>query len=172
MKELIQLRQPYFHIMFADRNEFNNFFFRIESELDTDIVLKQIDGNKCTTADNLFSEFSKVFEFPDYFGNNWAAFDECLNDLDWLEGKAYLLFINDSDKITKTSDDNFKNLMKLLERTVAEWTEGRNYDNFPSPPTPFHIVLHCSEEKSEEFKKRLEIAGMMNIELISINDFG
>lgn len=169
MKELMRLSQPYFHIMITDRNECNSLFSRIESEFEEDIVLKQIDGTKCTTVDNLFYEFSRAFEFPDYFGSNWAAFDECLNDLDWLEGKVYVLFITDADKIIITSENDFKTLMKLLVQTVDEWTEGRSYDDFPKPPTPFHVVLQCSKEKFEEFEKRLEKVGVMNIEILDTN---
>jgi RNAse (barnase) inhibitor barstar len=169
MKELIQLRQPYFHIMIADRNQCNNFFSHIEREFDEDVVLKLIDGIKCTTVDDLFYEFSKAFEFPDYFGNNWAAFDECLNDLDWLEGKAYVLFISDSDKIIITSENDFKTLMKLLVQTIDEWTEGKNYDEFPKSPIPFHVVLQCSKDGIEEFEKRLKKAGVMSIEILDTN---
>lgn len=170
MKELIQLKQPYFHIMTANREECNVLFTRIESKFDNDVIVKQIDGSKCITVDNLFYEFSKVFKFPDYFGNNWAAFDECINDLEWLEGKAYILFITESDKITKTSDNDFKTLIKLLMQTIVEWTEGRNYDDFPTQPIPFHIVLQSSTDNVEELKRRVKIAGIMNIEFIDIND--
>jgi len=166
MKELIQLRQPYFHIMIADRNECNNLFSHMESNFDEDVVLKQIDGTKCTTVDDLFHEFSKAFEFPNYFGNNWAAFDECLNDLDWLEGKAYVLLISDSDKIIITSENDFKTLMKILIQTVDEWTEGKKYDEFPKSPTPFHFVFQCSKEDFEEFEKRLEKSGVMSLEIL------
>ena len=34
----------------------------------------------------------KHFEFPDYFGNNWAAFDECINDLDCV--RCQFIYIN------------------------------------------------------------------------------
>jgi RNAse (barnase) inhibitor barstar len=170
MKELIQLNKPYFHIMFAEKNEFIKFYCRINSKINEDIILKQIDGNKCTTVEGLFNEFSRAFQFPDYFGSNWGAFDECLNDLDWLPGKAYILFIIDADKITETSDNSFENLIKLLERSVNEWTEGRNYDDFPSPPTPFHVVFQCSSVKRNEMELRFEITGLKNINVLNVTD--
>ena len=30
--------------------------------------------------DSLFEQISVVFGFPDYFGKNWDAFDECFHD--------------------------------------------------------------------------------------------
>jgi hypothetical protein len=38
-------------------------------------------GSKMQTLDALFDEFSAAWQFPYYFGYNWAAFDECLSDL-------------------------------------------------------------------------------------------
>lgn len=170
MKELFQLNKPYFHITFSEKDESNHVFSHIKSIIDRDIVLRKIDGNNCSTIDTLFDEFSKVFEFPDYFGNNWPALNECLNDLDWLPGKAYLLFIHDTDKITETSDASFNTLVKLLERSVNEWTEGRNYDNFPTPPTPFHVVFQCSNEKKNQIKLRLKMTGLKNINILKFTE--
>jgi hypothetical protein len=34
------------------------------------------------------AEFAASFQFPYYFGENWPAFDECINDLSWLHHAA------------------------------------------------------------------------------------
>ena len=33
-----------------------------------------------TTKSEVFQFYAKELEFPDYFGNNWDAFSECVND--------------------------------------------------------------------------------------------
>ncbi len=33
---------------------------------------------------DLFAVISNAMHFPDYFGHNWDALDECLGDMDWL----------------------------------------------------------------------------------------
>lgn len=170
LRELTQLKQPYFHLVVGERSELQHYFSVYESAKDCSTVVKQVEGSKCTTLDELFTEFASAFEFPDYFGNNWAAFDECLNDLDWLSSESYLLLISNIDQVSMTSDSTFKTLVEMLVRSVSEWTEGRNYDSYPTPPTPFHIVFQCSIEKENEVKSRFEVAGLKNINLLSITE--
>lgn len=170
LQELTQLKQPYFHLLVGERSELQRYFSAYQSAEDGSTVVKQVEGSKCTTLDKLFTEFASAFEFPDYFGNNWAAFDECLNDLDWLPSESYLLLISDIDQVSITSDNTFKTLVETLVRSVSEWTEGRNYDGYPTLPTPFHIVFQCSIEKENEVKSRIEMAGLRNINVLSITE--
>ncbi|HRE43604.1 MAG TPA: barstar family protein [Terricaulis sp.] len=39
----------------------------------------------------LFAALARTLRFPDYFGRNWAALDECLGDLSWLPRDVALL---------------------------------------------------------------------------------
>jgi hypothetical protein len=43
----------------------------------------------------LLRTVAKGLRFPAYFGMNWAALDECLADLEWLEGSAVWLWHED-----------------------------------------------------------------------------
>ncbi|MDX1932451.1 MAG: barstar family protein [Capsulimonadales bacterium] len=44
----------------------------------------RIDGNTVSTTDELFDCLSQYLEFPNYFGRNWSALEDCLGDLQWL----------------------------------------------------------------------------------------
>ncbi len=44
----------------------------------------------------LFTEIADAFHFPDYFGHNWDALDECLADLDWIPSDNYVLFVDNA----------------------------------------------------------------------------
>ncbi len=52
-----------------------------------------IDGNACTTLDAFYKEIKTALQFPNYFGNNLDALDECLNDLSGIEEEYIILLI-------------------------------------------------------------------------------
>lgn len=47
-----------------------------------------IQGKKCGQVSDLLTEFARALDFPDYFGHNWDALEECLADFDWLPAKG------------------------------------------------------------------------------------
>lgn len=42
--------------------------------------MTQLDVSSISTSEELHSLLASVFKFPDYYGNNWDAFDECIRD--------------------------------------------------------------------------------------------
>ena len=53
----------------------------------------ELDGAKAKNIDSFLREIAKSFRFPDYFGFNYNALLECLNDLDWIQEENYALYI-------------------------------------------------------------------------------
>jgi RNAse (barnase) inhibitor barstar len=42
----------------------------------------KIDVGSVTTRQELHSRLAEAFHFPDYYGHNWDAFDECIRDVE------------------------------------------------------------------------------------------
>ncbi|RPF35066.1 barstar family protein [Streptomyces sp. TLI_185] len=42
---------------------------------------KEILGTRCRTTIGLFAEWAGVLGFPDWFGHNWNAFEDCLRTM-------------------------------------------------------------------------------------------
>ncbi|MFC5661672.1 barstar family protein [Kitasatospora misakiensis] len=40
----------------------------------------EVSGSACRTTQGLFAAWAGALRFPDYFGHNWAAFNDCLRD--------------------------------------------------------------------------------------------
>ncbi|HKR63702.1 MAG TPA: barstar family protein [Thermoanaerobaculia bacterium] len=48
-------------------------------------------GAAIRSQEDLFRELARVLEFPDYFGHNWGAVSECLEDVDTEQPLALLV---------------------------------------------------------------------------------
>jgi RNAse (barnase) inhibitor barstar len=42
----------------------------------------RIELNRITSRKVLHADLARVFSFPDYYGRNWDAFDECIDDIE------------------------------------------------------------------------------------------
>ena len=85
-----------------------------------------------TTDKDLFAVVSTAMQFPDYFGNNWDALDECLGDMDWLPADGYLLILRDAARGWSQSP-------YVLGRFVTSWLEACEY--WTGNQVPFHLVF-------------------------------
>ena len=66
------------------------------------------------TIASLFDEMAAAFQFPDYFGENWAALDECLADLSWLPAAGYVVLIRESSEVLALEDAGSRSLLISL----------------------------------------------------------
>lgn len=49
-----------------------------------------LDGRSIIGKDSLLSAIGRVLQFPDYYGVNWDALEECLHDMSWHVGPVTL----------------------------------------------------------------------------------
>lgn len=73
------------------------------------------------TLEGLFREFVRGFKFPEYFGWNWPAFDECIRDLSWFPAKAYLVIIRHADELLAAEVSELATFRRLLEVAARYW---------------------------------------------------
>ncbi|HDR4565347.1 MULTISPECIES: barstar family protein [Bacillus cereus group] len=159
--KITSLNTPFIHLLFI--NELNNLK---DLRIEDNIELIPINGSKCGDINGLFSEFSKKMNFPDYFGDNWNSFDECINDLSWLKSKQYLILINDTEKLLANDNENFEVLIEILSDTCMEWAEGREYGELITFPTPFHVIFCCTDNKEKHIIERFKSIGIVEFDII------
>lgn len=135
-------------------------------ENDFDRIVVVLEGEQCKSVASLLKEFNEKFFFPDYFGFNFDALDECLNDLEWLEAEKYLVFIRDINLVLSEDPGAFNDFIMIIEMTVKEWNQGRQYGAQYTPPTPFDVVFHC-ENNLLGNELRLKSNGMDKLNIIS-----
>src|SRR5690606_39923890 len=53
-----------------------------------DFAVVAIDFASCTGKDDALARFARALRFPEWFGGNWDALQDCLSDLSWLDRKS------------------------------------------------------------------------------------
>jgi hypothetical protein len=163
--ELWQLSQPWFHAFIGTRADLTNFAWSLDPKGTRNFAIRTVRGPKMGTAPRLFDEISAAFQFPDYFGENWAALDECLGGLSWLPAAGYVIVIQEALRVLGDEQpDQFGLCLNGLARTAREWsTPVRRGEWWDRPGKPFHIVLHATpDDKSALFGRVREATEPMS----------
>ena len=74
---------------------------------------------------DLFTVFEDGLKFPDYFGRNWDAFEECIRDLSWLqEGR---IVVNHSDIPLVNDLSNSMIYVAILVGAIRKLSKSENH---------------------------------------------
>ncbi|HEY6084511.1 MAG TPA: barstar family protein [Nitrospira sp.] len=104
-----------------------------------------LKGSKCRSAAGLFAEFARALEFPEYFGHNWDALEECLADLEWLPAKGYVLVLTEAEHVLPRDEEDYATFLEVLSDAGEAWASGQGGMG-SKRATPFHVVLAVAEQ--------------------------
>lgn len=105
----------------------------IRTELENfDIVVVDCNVGQVKNDADLFKTISTALNFPDYFGNNWDAFEECLSDMEWLPTKSYVLMLFDAENLWKDATYTAGKLSSIWQLVAKQWADEK---------TAFHLVF-------------------------------
>jgi RNAse (barnase) inhibitor barstar len=115
----------------------------------------EIDGINCIDVDAFLSEIAKSFRFPDYFGHNYNALEECINDLDWIDLPNYILYIKNYMAFLANENIQTKlDTLTLFRNACIEWANVPNFegeDDFRKKAN-FTIYIERCEEINSDLK--------------------
>lgn len=154
-------KPPYLHIFVGDMTDCKKIYSLNELK----DFLHLIESERCVTRPKLFSAISESFKFPDYFGHNWDAVDECLSDLEWLQKPQWILLFKDADQLLKKEKiKEFAILIELLNDVSKEWASPQDYGlNHTLSCKPFHLIFQAKKENEDVLLKRLHEAFSISI---------
>lgn len=115
-----------------------------------DIYIASVDGRNCRTKDGLMTEFAKKLKFPDYFGRNWDAVEDCLEDLEWLPLNTrcggYAIFIIHPEELLVESPADYAIFVEIVKGAGEHWATP-SFDGTGRSAVPFHVVLLAPRNK-------------------------
>jgi RNAse (barnase) inhibitor barstar len=66
---------------------------------------------------------AKALVFPDYFGQNWDAFYDCLVDLEHDKGEGLLVVLRDASGFARAEPDEFAAAVDALQDAADFWED-------------------------------------------------
>lgn len=122
-------------------------------------VIRRLDSTKMTDVDGLLSEFAEKLEFPSYFGHNWYALVDCLDDLhgSWHGNLPVVVVVEDADELI--GKDFFPLLIALLCEAGERANLSLDADGLPRsrPPFPLHFVFFSARREIREVAAKLHV---------------
>jgi hypothetical protein len=73
-----------------------------------------------TTKDELLERIARSLDFPQWFGGNWDALEDCLSDLSWQPAQSWLLLVRD---FYGCAPDDLGVLLDVLGSAAEFWAE-------------------------------------------------
>lgn len=105
------------------------FIFQDNLQIEADDLFVRL-GVICTRAE-LFDRLSTALKFPDYFGGNWDALDECLRDFHWVEQRRVLIHHDELPYLPKSELCIY---LEILQRSVEDWFGDEHHELIVSFP--------------------------------------
>lgn len=82
-----------------------------------------LDGKNVERKEQLLNHVATVLRFPNHFGQNWDALEECLTDLEWVDGDGYLIYFDHIDGLLSAHPDQFATFVEIVRDAVESWKE-------------------------------------------------
>ncbi len=80
----------------------------------------------------LLAALASAGHFPDYFGGNWDALQDCLRDLSWISNRKVVVMHSDLPLHDKPAE--CLTYLEILQATLADWAESVKPDAAEPPP--------------------------------------
>lgn len=100
----------------------------LDAVRDTGFDVVRIDLAAAADKEQLLARFASALAFPQWFGGNWDALEDCLTDLSWRVGDRRVLLVEGFHELRAQRPDDFGVLLDILASSAQYWSErGRSF---------------------------------------------
>lgn len=91
-----------------------------------------LDGRAIGDKAAFLAAAAEAMQFPAYFGHNWDAFEECVNDLSWVPARGYALLYDHTARFARAQPSEWATARSILAEAVERWR---------ATPSPLYVLL-------------------------------
>jgi RNAse (barnase) inhibitor barstar len=151
MKQIFTIAPPWVEVIC---NATDGFSKKLIQECPGSFVVARIPGEKCETKEDLFTHFGSTLKFPNYFGKNWNAFEECIRDLEWLPAGGYVIVIDRAERLLIVNESDYRLFVDIMQKAGREWGKPQ-LGEWPRAAIPFHLILTTTMSNASETRSWL-----------------
>lgn len=93
-----------------------------EAARGTRLDLARVGLGGAQDKEAMLARLAQALAFPEWFGGNWDALEDCLGDLSWRPGAGHVLVIEGQEDVPQ---DDLGVLLDVLQAAAAFWAERR-----------------------------------------------
>ncbi|WP_416961978.1 barstar family protein [Streptomyces sp. Agncl-13] len=116
-----------------------------------------LSAEELATPEGVFAAFARTLEFPGYFGRNWDAMVDCLDDLhgSWHGGRGVAVVIGDADLLLDAG--HLRLFVSVLCQAAARANSAVDSDGEPwdRPAIAQHFAFVSRTAPPGDFASRL-----------------
>ena len=87
------------------------------------LKLVRVDLKGANDKQHLLDATAKALNFPEWFGGNWDAFEDCLTDLSWIKAPGYVLLLDHCAELAKHAPRELATAIEVFESVAEFWDE-------------------------------------------------
>ncbi len=80
-----------------------------------------LEGRDIRDKDQFLKKAALALRFPEYFGNNWDAFSDCLTDMSWHESSGFVILYDHFDSLAEHSPRDFEIALEIFKESAEFW---------------------------------------------------
>ena len=92
----------------------------------------QIDLKGVTGKADFLKKVARALNFPEYFGMNWDALNDCLTDMAWKPAAGYVLLFSSFQSFAGNAPADMKVVRDIFDLSAQYWKQ---------KAVPFYILL-------------------------------
>jgi len=87
------------------------------------LALLRVDLKGVRDKRGLLEAIATALKFPEWFGDNWDALEDCLTDLSWLRARGYVLVLEHCAELGKHAPRELDVAVDVFESVAEYWQE-------------------------------------------------
>ncbi|MEE4022136.1 barstar family protein [Gordonia sp. PKS22-38] len=123
------------------------------------VVVRRVDGREMPTIATMLDEFARAWQFPEHFGHNRDAFDDCMRDLDGMlpddepRPTTFVTVVDHAESLLRREPDQ----LRWLANSLSFYRE--HYRDVATPSAGFAVLLLTPQPLATWVENRWQEAG-------------